>query len=183
MIIDTYPITMTLEEAKIKAQKQGTPLARLVLKKGAEYELKLLYVEYKIIEYQLTFRPSRITKLINKILRKESFDSKTKIRVIGNGSTGGVAIVTDMPAIIKKEVNKEEIQYSLYKDDHMIEKGKRAATKLVKRQTGGFPEMSLIKIYSVFRPFYIAYYGELIEGNKIRYLPIPADGCNNQRTF
>lgn len=182
MKINTYPITVSLDEADLVAGKKGTPLSKIVMRGKQEYHLKLMYIEYKLIEYGLTFRPSALEKLINKIFRKESFDAKSRIIAIGNGTSGSVAVVADMPDIITKNVNKDEIQESVFSDDHFIVRGEKTVRKLVRRRTGGFPGMDVLKITKVFRPFYVAYYGEMIEGNKVRYLTIPADGCSSRRS-
>lgn len=182
MKINTYPITVSLDEAHVIAEKKGTPLSKIIMRGKQEYHLKLMYIEYKLIEYALNFKPSAFERLINNIFRKESFDAKSRIIAIGNGTSGSVAVVADMPDIIAKNVSKEEIQESAFSDDHFIVRGEKTVRKLVRRRTGGFPGMNVLKVTKVFRPFYVAYYGEMIEGNKVRYLPIPADGCSSRRT-
>jgi hypothetical protein len=35
----------------------------------------------------------------------------------------------------------------------------------------------------VYRPYYVAFYGKVVQGERVRYLPIAADGCRVHRTF
>ena len=43
--------------------------------------------------------------------------------------------------------------------------------------------MEVISIESIFRPYWVALYGNVRAGKKVRYIPIAADGCGTHRSF
>ena len=180
MKINCFEKVVSEEEARKKAEKRGGFIGKLLIKDDVPITIKPLYIENKIITLEMEF----LQNFISKILFKNKKRNKgTKIRLIGNGSTGGVAYYDSPPKLETKEVNEENIQLSVYDDDTMIRKGKTMARKMVRRQIGGNVIFNLFNIESVFRPYYVAFYGEMKEGNKVRYIAISADAGSLKRTF
>jgi len=85
--------------------------------------------------------------------------------------------------VVLKDVREEDIQFSEFTDEQVIGKGKDMCRRMVRRQVGSYITMDVISMESVYRPYYIAFYGELVEGTKVRYLPIQADGNEVKRTI
>jgi|LGOV01.1.fsa_nt_gb hypothetical protein len=177
MKINCYPVKMDYEEAMEVAHKKGSVFGKMMLMNKQVSEVKLLYVEYKIINYEMIHEPS----IISKIMKKKMDKKKQKVRVIGNGTTGGASLITTMPEIETIDVKRDIVQHAEYGDDRMINRGKSLIRKVVRRRSGGFPEINVVNTQRIYRPFYIAYYGDLKENTKVQYIPIPADGCKNQR--
>ncbi len=54
--------------------------------------------------------------------------------------------------------------------------------RMVRRHVGRNLSIKPVEERKVYRPFYIAIYGDMVEGTKARYMPIAADGnvvCRN----
>ena len=68
-------------------------------------------------------------------------------------------------------------------DDKIIATAQRPALRMVRRQVGKVATAELDSMRSFYRPYYIAFYGELKMGERVRYLPIPADGFRVDRAL
>ena len=60
---------------------------------------------------------------------------------------------------------------------------KRHALHMVRRQIGKVATAELHSMRSIYRPFYVAFYGKYEMGKRIRYLPIEADGHKVERVL
>ena len=65
--------------------------------------------------------------------------------------------------------------------EKIIQTAKRPALRMVRRQIGKTATAEVHSVRSVYRPYYVAFYGEMKMGTKVRYLPIPADGFMIER--
>ncbi|MGE5632349.1 MAG: hypothetical protein ACM3TR_14810 [Caulobacteraceae bacterium] len=180
MDINSFPLITTKEEAKALAERKGTFVGRMLLKGKKVSEIRLHYVEYKLITYEITHNPSFIEKVINKNHEKKT----QKIKMIANGSTGGVAWAEVLPEIIVvKDIDEDMVQLSDKREEDLISRGKKIATRIIHRHIGSIPELKVLSVESVFRPFWVAFYGEVVQGVRVSYLPIAADGCGSHRTY
>ena len=68
-------------------------------------------------------------------------------------------------------------------EEKLIDEAKRLARRMVKRQVGRDVLLDVLSVRSIYRPYYIAFYGDLVENTKVRYIAIPADGNVIERTF
>lgn len=177
MKIKAYETKVLEEEARNIASKKGNIIGKLLCKDILE--MKKLYIENKIIELNMTYEPNIITKSIFKNLEKK----EQKITLIADGSTGGVAYYESGQNIKKIDIPDDNVQLSAYEDDILVEKAKQLARRIVRRKIGGNVSFKVSSVKSIFRPYYIAFYGEIKEDAKVRYLPIAADGCQSKRTF
>jgi len=104
--------------------------------------------------------------------------------MLANGSTGSVAWVENMPDIVTlQDVDETCVQLSDKSDNDLIRRGRKIALKVIHRFAGGIPELEVVRIETVFRPYWVAFYGDVAEGKKVRYKPIPADACDSYRSF
>lgn len=180
MKINCFPSKISLKEAKEMAEKKGNFIGKILLKNHNDINMKEFYIENKIITYEVIFTPISLFKKFIKGLTEK----KSSIRVIANGSTGGVAYYDEKGIQIDtKEVEKEKIQLSDYEMDRLVAKGNVLVRKILRRRIGGNLKIKVLNVETVFRPYHVAFFGDLIEGNKVRYIPIAADGCNVKRTF
>ncbi|MBM7616147.1 hypothetical protein [Alkaliphilus hydrothermalis] len=179
-MIKCFPIKLNVDEAKNIANKKGNFIGKVLLKNHNEITMKELYIENKVITYNVTFTPLPFVKKLFKNYKQQEI----LIRIIANGSTGGVSYYDDKGIDIEtKEVNPDNIQMSDYDIEKLITKGNILVRKILRRRIGGNLTINAVDVMSVFRPYHIAFFGELIEGSKVRYIPISADGCNVRRTF
>ncbi len=182
MKIRAFAEKLSLEEAQKKASRGNGFFGRLFLGKDVAVHMKTIYIENKIITYRVSSAPNWISRIVR---RSESGrHSDFLIQMIANGSTCGVSYydpqgveITDM------EVDEEQIQLSDFSDSALAVRGNALARRILKRRIGGHITLEVESIESVFRPYHVAFYGELREGAKVRYIPFPADGCTVKRTF
>jgi hypothetical protein len=180
MDIKTFSIKMDKKEAMKLAESRGKWLKKFFFDSKAISEVRLHFVEYKLITYEITHHSNFIEKLI---FRKAQ-EKKQKITMLADGTSGSVAWVDTMPGMVMMDnIAEEQVQYADKDDEYIINKGRSVALKVVHRHVGGIPEIKILNIDSVFRPYWIAFFGEVIEGNKVYYYPVAADGCGIHRTI
>jgi len=161
------------------AQKKGDWLWDLIFCSKPLTELRLMYIEYVLLEMETTAAPSLIQKLLANGNTKPLVK---KLRVLVNGTTGGVALVSDLPQIEEKEFTDEDyVQYSSFLEEEAVKKAKMLAHKISHRTLGGMHTVEVVEFRSIYRPFWVAFYGEVKEGNRARYITIPADNGKNSR--
>lgn len=179
MKIKCFQKTMSEDRAMNIAKCGGNILGK-ILYGNKPIQLKLMYLENRYIEYEMTYSANAISNLLKK--QKQQENKKQKIRVMVEGTRCTASYVQDEIKATLKSVKEEDIQFSEFTDEQIIAKGKDMCRRMVRRQVGSFITLDVISMESVYRPFYIAFYGELVEGTKVRYLPIAADGNEVKRT-
>ena len=175
MRIQALPLKMTEAEAMKIAQQRGNIFGRLLLGRK-NITLKLIYMENKEIVYRITDRS------LFKLRRRKGQMERIRMLVEGTGCS---------PAYLDRELqtqpvqvdNESQLQHSTFPDEKMIEAGRYLGRRMIHRQSGRNVSMEIEHIQSIYRPYYIAFYGELEEGTRVRYLPIPADGNEIRRVF
>ncbi len=180
MDIKVFPISIEKEAAGLMAEARGKWLRKLFCRGKALSEIRLHFIECKLITYEISHRPN----LLDRLFSRRAGGSKQTITMLADGSNSSVAWVDTMPSVVTLEnVQEEQLQYSARDEQFLINKGRSVALKVVHRHVGGIPEIRELKVESVFRPYWIAFFGEVIEGKKVHYTPIAADGCKIQKTF
>jgi hypothetical protein len=178
MKIKCFPKLMSEEQA-IKIARGGGNMLGKALYGKKNVNMKLMYLESRYIVYDMTYS----TNLISNLFNKKGEVKKQKIRAMVEGTRCTASYLPDGINVEIKEVNEEQIQFSSFTDEQLIGKGKDMCRRMVRRQVGSYITMEVEKMERVYRPFYIAFYGDLVEGSKVRYLPIPADGNEVKRTI
>ncbi len=178
--IRSFPIALSREDAMAQASKKGGPFGKLLLMGKEVRELRLHFVEYSILIFQALHSPNFVSRTFF-----GDRDKKAQLcRVIANGTTGGAAWAEEIPQEIEERtVPEDQVQGSQFSLDQLTGRGQKLVLRVLRRRIGGLPEVTLKEAISVYRPFYVALYGEAVEGTKIRYLPIAADGWGTHRTF
>ncbi len=175
-----FKMVMSEKEAEEIASKKGNPIWKIIFYSMPLSKLELRYIEYKLIDVEVTGKVSVIKRLISGAESEEII--RKNILAIGNGTSGGVAIVTDLPETEEREFSPDDqIQYSNFSNDVLEKNAKKLAHRVVHRIIGGIPEAKVISCKSIFRPFWIAYYGKYEAGHKVRYITIPADNGSIRR--
>ena len=186
-VITSFPIKMSVEEAKREARKRNGLLARLItrLTNGGQREdqeivMKTIYIENRLITFEITAKPP----LLGKLFKKEAKPRKSKIMMIANGSTCGVSYYDGRGVeTAETEVTEEALQRSDFSDAELVTRGNALARRILRRRVGGNFSLEPLEIESVYRPYHVAFFGEPEEGKKIYYVPVAADGCMVKRTF
>lgn len=180
MQLTVTPISVTKEQAMETARKGGNIVGRVLYGKK-DITMKLMYLESREVILNLNYRPAPLMRWLRK---KETELPSQKIRIIVEGtrctpSYSGEPIVT-------REIEIEEsesIQKTEFSDKEIIQVAKRMSTRMVRRQIGKVPMVELSTMRSIYRPYWVAFYGELKMGERVRYLPIPADGNRVERAL
>lgn len=205
MKLVAFKRTLTKEEAWKIAQRKGSMLWKTVFAGKPLTEVRLRYVEYRLVEvtveYKITaalrirtnlknsFRSALSWKKGEKKLRdvplpatidKNNKRAEHSLLMIVNGTSASPSLVDVMPKMVKIEMDDERyeriVQNTDFTDEEILRNAKKMAIRVMHRIVGGMPKIVDIKMRPVYRPFYVAFYGEYVEGNKVRYIPIPADG-------
>ncbi len=178
--IRAFPVTMTTEEALALARKKGSPLGKLFLMGKTVHEIRLQFVEHSVLIFEAIHSPN----FVSRHFFGDRGEKTQLCRVIANGSSGGVAWAEDLPDKMEEvAVSSDLIQEGFFSMDQLAGKGQKLVLRVLRRRIGGMPEIKLRENYPVYRPFYVALYDAPIEGTKIHYLPIAADGWGTYRTF
>ena len=178
MNINALPIKVTKEEAIDIAKKgRGSFLSRLILMNKDIHEVRLHYIEFKLVTVEVKYDKSGF--------RKSNKDNKINtIKILVNGSTGAGSLVQDIPkATIVKNINEDIIQYSDKDESRIRGKANKMAMRMSHRFMGGVPDIKIINIESLFRPYWIVFFGEVKENHRVSYLPVEADGFVINRGF
>lgn len=179
MDIKSFPVKINEVEARKIALEKGGMFWRMVFSKLPVTEIRDHFIEFKLITFMATHKPS----LVERLLFKKSEIKKQKVTMLADGSTGSISWVESMPeAVIMKGIDELKVQKSDKENDYLVSRGRRIATQVLHRHVGGVPELEVVSIETVYRPYWIAFYGDVIEGKRVRYKPIPADGCGSHRT-
>ncbi|MDU4880075.1 MAG: hypothetical protein E6X57_06710, partial [Clostridioides difficile] len=68
------------------------------------------------------------------------------------------------------------VQYSDKDERRVKAKANKMAMRLTHRFMGGIPEIEIVKIESIFRPYWVVFFGKVELNRRVSYLPIEADG-------
>jgi len=176
MKIECFPVLMSEEDALKRARKGIAGLYG----RNKKVTLRLMWLENRYMEFEMTYQDTVLRKLLRKDKHQED---KQKIRALVEATTCSGAYVPDPIKTVFREVDENAIQATYYSDDRLIHTGRESVRRMVRRHVGRYITAELIEMRKVYRPYYIAIYGDMIEGTKARYLPIPADGNSVERTF
>lgn len=179
MKIQCFPVTMSKEEALAIAAGKGNPLMKAYAGKK-KINLRLMYLENRYYIYEITYHDGLLMRLVNK---KRNGEQKQKIRVMVEATTCSASYTEEAIHTIEKDVDELAIQEAHYDDERLENCGSTMAKRMVRRRAGREISISTVSMEKVYRPYYIAIYGEMIEGTKARYLPIAADGNEIYKTF
>lgn len=180
MDIKAFSIKIDKAEAAKLAESRGKWLRRVLFGSKSIVEVRLHFVECRLITYEITHKPN----FLEKFIFRKSQENKQRITMLADGTNGSVAWVDSMPGMVMMQnVAESQIQYVDKDDAHIVSKGQVVALKVVHRHIGGIPEIKLLSIDSVFRPYWIAFFDEVVEGRKVRYCPVAADGCGIHRAI
>lgn len=174
----TFKQKMSEEEARQLAQNKNDWLWGLVYHGLPLCKLELVYFEYMIVKARSESEPSLLQKLRGKRGKKvvKTFD------ILFNGTSGSVALITGMPEIEEIDLTDDKhIQLSSFSMKDVENSTRKLVHKLTHRHLGGHHVVEITEVIPVYRPYYVAYYGEYEEGKKVRYITMAADYGTNTR--
>ena len=169
--------TMTPAQAMEKARGGGNSLGK-VMYGSRDITLRLMYLENKEVILKLNYQPAPLMRWLGKT---PPGPESQLIRMIVEGTRCTASYAENELITEEIEVDEEEIQRTEFPEEKIIQTAKRPALRLVRRQIGRIATAEVHSIRSVYRPYYVAFYGELKMGTRVRYLPIAADGFMVER--
>ncbi len=171
MKIHILPVKMSQEEALKYAGGYHNPAVKLIAR-GKKINLKLMFLEHRVYVMELTYLD---TPFIKK-LRRKPLPEKQKIRIFVDATTCSASYLEDPLSTQSVTVSEDAIQGSYYEDHRLENTAAALAKRIVRRRTGRNLHIETLSMEKIYRPYYIAIYGEMEMGTKARYYPIPADG-------
>jgi hypothetical protein len=170
---------MSEDEAFALARKKNDWFWNIVFGHLPLTEMRLMWLEFLLVEIDTDIQPN----FIDRMRGREPKNRRKTIEILADGTTGQVALVKDKPRILVKEFEEdsERVQRTEIPEDDLLLSAKKLAIKVTHRLMGGIPIVEVREYRSVFRPYYVAFYGQMQTGNKVRYVPIAADGGKNKR--
>lgn len=178
MDINVFKSKVNKEEA-IKMAR-GLRSTFMVLSNKKVTNVRIHYIEVKFVTCNLTYKPN----FLEKYIFKDTKIKKQKILMLADGTTCEAAIVDSKPDIVSvKNVDENSVQFSTYSDESMINNCQKVASRVVRRNLGSLVQVDFAKIESCYRPYWLILYGEEVEGKKVKYIPVCADGCGSYRNF
>lgn len=173
------PILMNPGAAMAEAKKCGNVFGKALYGKE-KITLKLIYLESREVILNLYYHPAPIMKLFGK---KEPTEPTQRIRMVVEGTRGGASYAEYPIQVEEVEIVEAALQKTEMTDDDVVNRAKIPATRMVRRRIGKIVTADLYKMRTFYRPHYVAFYGDMSMGNKVRYICIPADGNEVNRTF
>lgn len=180
MKITATPITMTPEEAMKEARKGGNIFGKALYGNG-EISLRLIYLESREVILDLYYQPAPLMRWLGK--EKDPDKPNKKIRMVVEGTRGGASYAGEPIKTCEIEVDDKAIQKTEFSDDKIVQSASRLAQRMVRRQIGKVVIARLHAMRSIYRPYYVAFYGKMEMGQKVRYQAIAADGNRIERAL
>ena len=179
--IVALPKLLDADKAMQIAQKKGNLLGRIIVGKKQVCSLRLMYLESKEIIYSMSDLPA---PLLGRLFPTRKTPKQQKIRILVEGTRCNPAYLAHELQTVTLAIDDEDsVQESTFPVQKMIEEGRYLARRMLRRQAGRNVALEAESCRSIYRPYYIAFYGELREGTKVRFLTIPADGNEITRVF
>ena len=181
MKITATPKTMSEAEALRVARGGGNVFGK-VMYGGKDITLKLMYLESREVILNLHYQPAPLMRWLGK--DKTCGPTVQKIRMIVEGTRCTASYAEDPLKTCAVEVeNENAVQKTEYADDKIFAAAKRPALRMIRRQIGKVAFAELDSMRSIYRPYYIAFFGEMKMGERVRYIPIAADGNQVSRVL
>ena len=179
MIIECTELKMTREELDKKLKKPGM-INKLITGRYEIERIELKYVEYLILYYRTIYGPLLPISFPGKkkVLAKQH--ALYEVRILGNGTTGYVSSLDEMPPLYKMDIPEGDIVHCEYREDDMHKDAYIMCVKVVRRNVGGRrPTFTRYKVQSIYRPFYAIYYKAQKKDGRVLVSSQAADGFHS----
>lgn len=153
------PVTVSEEVMRQRMHTEGKfSFNQLLVRRKEISRLEIRYVEYFILDYQITHKN---IALFRRGLRNMQKYSHQQVFLLGNGSTGATSFMETQPKTVEMDIPDSQLQKADYGPEQMRLSARTTLTKLVRRHMGGrIPDFQLQGAVSIYRPFWLIYYGQ-----------------------
>ena len=153
---------------------------------GRRNWLAMLFSRKKVTSVDLRYFPYYRLKFDVEVAKKRHlFSAKENfpmdLEVIVSGTAGQGAIIKSFPALKAIECDEEKLCDPTMTDAEIRIKGHRVIRDFIARRAKTTPDINKMESEIFYRPYWLTFYGERVEGQKLYYVPLPADGYNISR--
>ena len=153
---------MTDSEAFVKARGGGNLIGKAMYG-GGKITMKQLYLQSFEVVFDAYFKPGLVERFFTR-----------------KGQMGGNSqkIYHEQPLpLYEADLDPDMCQDSTFDKEKIIAQAKRVAMRIMRRHSGHIiTSMEVASYRPFYRPYYVAFYGEMEMGKKVRYIAIEADG-------
>ena len=177
--IETSAVKMTESEAREKGEAKSNFLGRLLVRSELS-KLEIVYFPFLLVEFRQEHKQGFF-----RIGRQQKFkepNSAKSITVICDGTTNIAAVADMLPDLAEIEVDEEQLKELLFTEQDMESAAYKLAFRMTRRFMGNY-NIVMCNTRAIYRPYYIAWYGDITDGKKARYLPFAADGFDTNRVI
>ena len=142
---------MTDSEAFVKARGGGNLIGKAMYG-GGKITMKQLYLQSFEVVFDAYFKPGLVERC--------------------------TASYHEQPLpLYEADLDPDMCQDSTFDKEKIIAQAKRVAMRIMRRHSGHIiTSMEVASYRPFYRPYYVAFYGEMEMGKKVRYIAIEADG-------
>ena len=150
------PVTCQEQDIREELKREGKfNFNRLLVRDKEISRMELRYVEYFILKYRMIHQ-----KKIRLFSKREETPLAQTVYLLGNGSTGYTSYMEVLPKTLEQEVESGKLQKADYSVERMRGHARITLVKLFRSHGGGWiPNFELLESKSLYRPFWLIYYG------------------------
>jgi hypothetical protein len=155
MIVEALEVKKDKKQA-MKIINNKIPLMSKVVQLNKRIKnIKLQYIEHKVITYAIVHKLNLKERIFNK--------SNTKIdniTMLINTSTGYTFNINNIPNTVKINIEQINLRESNIDESEIINSIKDELMKDLHKKANYIPDIKLIDIKSIYRPFWVGFYDD-----------------------
>ena len=165
---------MTDSEAFVKARGGGNLIGKAMYG-GGKITMKQLYLQSFEVVFDAYFKPGLVERFFTR--KGQMGGNSQKICMIVEGTRCTASYHEQPLPLYEADLDPDMCQDSTFDKEKIIAQAKRVAMRIMRRHSGHIiTSMEVASYRPFYRPYYVAFYGEMEMGKKVRYIAIEADG-------
>ena len=165
---------MTDSEAFVKARGGGNLIGKAMYG-GGKITMKQLYLQSFDVVFDAYFKPGLVERFFTR--KGQMGGNSQKICMIVEGTRCTASYHEQPLPLYEADLDPDMCQDSTFDKEKIIAQAKRVAMRIMRRHSGHIiTSMEVASYRPFYRPYYVAFYGEMEMGKKVRYIAIEADG-------
>lgn len=166
--------TMRETDAFQKARGGGNLLGKAMYGSG-KITLRQMYLQSFEVIFDAYIKPGLVQRLFSR--SGLGNNASQKIVMIVEGTRCTPSLHESPLQLYEMDLDPEDCQKSEFPKEKVVAQAKRIAMRIMRRHSGFIvTSMELASFRPFYRPYYVAFYGEMEMGKKVRYIAIEADG-------
>lgn len=165
---------MTDSEVFVKARGGGNLIGKAMYG-GGKITMKQLYLQSFEVVFDAYFKPGLVERFFTR--KGQMGGNSQKICMIVEGTRCTASYHEQPLPLYEADLDPDMCQDSTFDKEKIIAQAKRVAMRIMRRHSGHIiTSMEVASYRPFYRPYYVAFYGEMEMGKKVRYIAIEADG-------